>query len=123
MTPRVAIYARTNQIDQNTEFVNQVKKCNNYIQKNGWNLCEIYFDEGTNAVSIDRPELSSLTFNAAKGRFDLVLVSDLDRLSLSLKDLLEIRQILSDFNVKISSTIETENAELLSKNFKGETEK
>jgi site-specific DNA recombinase len=109
---RAVIYARTIRVDQNTSYVNQVKKCNEYVKQNNWTLCDIYLDEGISGKGIDRPELSQMLLNAAKGCFDIVVVSNADRLSRSLKDLSEMSNILNDFHVKIRSAEETENETL-----------
>lgn len=111
---RAAIYARTARIDQNAKYAEQVKRCSDYIKQKGWILCDVFFDEGVSGRAIDRPELSKMLLNIAKDCFDVVVVSNADRLSRSLKDLSEISKILNDFHVKVRSTAVTENEALYS---------
>jgi site-specific DNA recombinase len=111
---RATVYARTARIDQNAKYLEQINTCSDYIKEKGWILIDIFYDEGTSEVNIERPELSNMLLNAAKGCFDIVVVSNTDRLSRSLKDLSEIRQILSDFKVKIRAVDETGYVESLS---------
>jgi site-specific DNA recombinase len=49
-------------------------------------LIDLYFDGGVSGGSLDRPELMRLRENAAKGRFEAVYFTKLDRLGRSLRD-------------------------------------
>jgi DNA invertase Pin-like site-specific DNA recombinase len=74
---KVVIYARVSTNEQTTE--NQILKLKSVIEKNDWELVEIYQDEG---------------ISGAKGRdkrpeFDRILVWDVSRLGRSLQHLVE----------------------------------
>ena len=119
---RAVIYARTIRVDQNTSYVNQVKKCSEYVKQNNWALCDIYLDEGVSGNVIDRPELSQMLLNEAKGCFDIVVVSNADRLSRSTEGLSEICKILQDFRVTVRSADQLKDAAINSNEFLPEQE-
>lgn len=105
---RAAIYTRTVQLDQADYYAKQVKMCSDYIFKNGWTLCDIFFDEGTSGKAIERPELLLMVEKAAKYRFDVIVVSSIDRLARSPEELMEAMSLFRDFHVALQSVNELE---------------
>lgn len=59
-----------------------------YIQRMGWNCAGWYVDEGRSAKDLNRPEFQRLMREADRG--DVVLVTKLDRLTRSVRDLDEL---------------------------------
>jgi DNA invertase Pin-like site-specific DNA recombinase len=110
---RAVIYTRTTQVDQSDDYLNQVRKCDTYIKSKGWALNEIFLDEGKSRMA-QKPYLSLMMMKAAQYSFDIIVVSNLDRISRSPKEVVEISKILLDFHVTLQSADEPENVLLRS---------
>jgi DNA invertase Pin-like site-specific DNA recombinase len=100
---RAAIYARTNQADQSDSYVQQVKCCSEYVREKGWRLVDLFLDEGMSGKAIERPKLRLMLTKAAQYSFEVVVVSSLDRISRSRREILLVHKILRDFHVALKS--------------------
>ena len=58
-----------------------------YADSQGWDLIEVYREEGYSGKTIDRPELKRLIKTIAAGQIDVLLVYKVDRLTRRQKDL------------------------------------
>ena len=114
-----AIYARvstTGQRDQHT-IKSQHEVLSAYADSQGWDTVETFTDDGKSGESIEgRPAFERLLQNAIEGRFDVVLVVDLDRLTRSSQSAESglIYDILRKYEVKIATPthlIDLENDE------------
>ena len=76
---RVAIYLRVSTADQSVE--NQLPVLEQLCQQRGWQVTEVYQEQGSAWHSGHQPELANLLKEARLGKFDIVLVWALDRLS------------------------------------------
>jgi DNA invertase Pin-like site-specific DNA recombinase len=108
---KAAIYTRTARGNQNDSYLEQVKRCSEYITQKGWILSNLFFDEGVSEEAIERPELSLMLMKAAQYSFDIVVVSSIDRISRSPRELLEVSKILRDFHVALQPVNEPEMSE------------
>lgn len=104
-----AIYTRVSTMKQVTDGYGleaQLTKCEELIRYKGWNQYPtIYSDEGLSG-KLDltgRPQLKQLTEDAKKGLFNCVVFYSLDRLGRSTKIILNVIDILAQFNLKIVS--------------------
>jgi len=86
---KVVIYARVSTNDQTTE--NQILKLRTIVEKNDWELMEIYIDEGISGAKgrDKRPEFNRLCKDMVRRKFDRILVWDVSRLGRSLQHLVE----------------------------------
>ena len=86
---KVVIYARVSTNDQTTE--NQILKLRTIVEKNDWELTEIYVDEGISGAKgrDKRPEFNRLCKDMVRRKFDRILVWDVSRLGRSLQHLVE----------------------------------
>jgi DNA invertase Pin-like site-specific DNA recombinase len=86
---KVVIYARVSTTDQTTE--NQILKLRTIVEKNDWELTEIYVDEGISGAKgrDKRPEFNRLCKDMVRRKFDRILVWDVSRLGRSLQHLVE----------------------------------
>lgn len=87
---RAAGYVRVSTDEQAMEgqsLENQSARIKAYAESQGWDLIEIYREEGYSGKVIDRPELSKLIENIKAGKFDVILVYKVDRLTRKQKDL------------------------------------
>lgn len=84
---RAAIYARVSTLDQNSET--QLLELRQLVQQRGLELVEEYVDRGYSGARARRPALDRLMADAARHRFDVVLLWAFDRLARSVRHLLE----------------------------------
>ena len=82
---RAAIYVRvsTPKQTENQTIEQQIIRLKTHIEEQGWMLKadHLYRDDGYSGANLNRPGLDSLRDRAAFAEFDIVLVTDPDRLS------------------------------------------
>ena len=95
MNEKVVIYGRVSTSDQTTD--NQIFKLKELVELNGWDLVEVYVDEGISGTKgrDKRPEFDRLCKDMVRRRFNRILVWDVSRLGRSLQHLVEF---LNDIN-------------------------
>lgn len=109
---RVALYMRVSTAEQRNNFSIDAqrkellgyikhKEFKSWITKPSW-----AFIEQASGGHTDRPELQRLIDQVKQGKFDLVLVWKIDRISRSLSDLLNIFETLHKYNTSFSSVKE-----------------
>ena len=80
----VGIYCRLSVDDgtnnESMSIGNQKSMLTEYVHKNGWNIEEIYVDDGWSGVNFDRPDFKRMINDIEIGRINLVIVKDLSRL-------------------------------------------
>jgi len=74
---RCAIYARVSTTDQNCEL--QLRELREYISHRGWKNAGEYQDTGFSGAKASRPALDRLMADAAKRKFDCIVVYKIDR--------------------------------------------
>lgn len=88
---RVAIYIRVSTARQDIEGYSiplQKERLIAYCKAKGWVVAGVFIDPGHSGSSLDRPEMIRLIDGVQAGKYDVVLVYKLDRLSRSQKDTL-----------------------------------
>lgn len=106
---RVALYPRVSGHEQedNYSVPEQIDRMKKYCEAKDWMIYKIYTDSGFTGSNINRPGLQSLIKDAETGKFDMVLVYKLDRLSRSQKDtLFLIEDVFDKHNVFFTSITE-----------------
>jgi site-specific DNA recombinase len=106
---RCAIYTRVSTEEQAKEgysLAAQEERLRAHAKNQGWAVYKLYVDDGYSAGSRNRPALKRLLADAALKRFDVVLAYKIDRLSRSLKDLIDIVAELNQFDVGFKSCTE-----------------
>lgn len=101
---RAALYCRVStdeQADRGTSLSDQQTRCERYAAEAGWAVTERFIDDGFSGATTDRPALRRLLSSAADGVFDVVVVTDPDRLSRDLVDGLVIERDLASAGVEI----------------------
>jgi len=82
---RVAIYTRvsTNRQAQTQTIAQQLERLQAHVEAQGWLLEpeHIYRDDGYSGAKLDRPGLDSLRDHAALAEFDVVVITEPDRLA------------------------------------------
>ncbi|OJU14090.1 MAG: hypothetical protein BGN88_12655 [Clostridiales bacterium 43-6] len=81
----VGIYTRLSRDDNNGNLEsmsigNQKQILIDYVKEKGWNLAEIYIDDGYSGTNFDRPDFKRLVKDIEKCRINCVITKDLSRL-------------------------------------------
>jgi site-specific DNA recombinase len=80
----VGIYCRLSVDDgtnnESMSIGNQRQMLSEYVCKQGWNIEEIYIDDGWSGTTFERPDFKRLICDIESGRINLVIVKDLSRL-------------------------------------------
>lgn len=117
---RVAVYCRvsTDGIQQTTSFELQRKYYLNYVRKKPeWTLVAMYSDEGITATNTThRIGLQQMLEDARAGKFDIIVVKNLSRLSRNLMDCMKIVKELRTLEHPVGILFETENMYTLGEN-------
>jgi len=81
----VGIYTRLSRDDNNGNLEsmsigNQKQILSDYVKEKGWNVTEIYIDDGYSGTNFDRPDFKRMLKDIEKGRINCVITKDLSRL-------------------------------------------
>lgn len=105
---RAALYCRVSTEDQAREGVSlraQQESMLAFCKSQGWSVADIYLDDGYSASKLDRPALGRLREDAASGRFEIVLVWRLDRLT---RRVLDLHLLLGEWGERVGFRSVTE---------------
>lgn len=108
-TLRVAIYIRVSTDEQASEGYSlgaQQDRIVKFVESQGWEIAEVYSDDGFSAKDLNRPAIQRLIKDAKSSKFDVVVFYQLDRLVRSVRDLHELLQLFEDHSIAIRSTTE-----------------
>lgn len=80
----VAVYCRLSRDDNNGSSVsnsisNQKDMLVDYVREKGWNVRDIYIDDGYSGTNFDRPEFKRMIKDIEIGKINCVVVKDLSR--------------------------------------------
>jgi site-specific DNA recombinase len=101
-TVRAGVYARYSSDNQSDASIDdQVRVCRAEIERNGWDLVEVYADAGISGASTFRPGYQKLLLDASTGVIDVVVAEGLDRLSRDLADVATLFKHLSFLGVRL----------------------
>ena len=82
-TYNAGIYVRLSKDDERAgeslSIENQKLILTKYVAEQGWNLVDIYVDDGYSGTSFDRPAVQRLLEDAKAGKINLIIVKDLSR--------------------------------------------
>lgn len=86
---KAALYSRFSTDRQNeSSIADQVRICSEYVERQAWTVVERFEDQGISGAALgNRPGVLSLQEAALARRFDVIVVTDLTRLSRSQGDL------------------------------------
>ncbi|PWC31761.1 hypothetical protein TSO221_32925, partial [Azospirillum sp. TSO22-1] len=99
---RAAIYSRfSSDLQREESLADQTRACLDLIERRGWTLVATYGDAAISGAKRDRPELQRLLADAKAGRFDVLVLRSLDRLSRDLEDSAGFHKRLKFARVKI----------------------
>lgn len=95
------IYTRVSTTDQNPEV--QLRELKAFAKRAGYQLVKIYTDHGYSGASTKRPAFLDMLEAAQRRQFKTLIVWKLDRLSRSLKDLVNTLADLHSYNIDFVS--------------------
>ena len=99
MSTKVALYCRVSTTDQHPE--NQVRILSDLAEKHGAEVVATFIDKGISGVKKDRDALNQMLSAARSRKFNTLYVLSIDRLSRSVKNLIETVEMLNDLGVTI----------------------
>lgn len=102
---RASAYARvsTDKDDQANSFDSQVKYFGDYIQRqDGWNLVNVYSDEGITGTSTKKRDgFNSMIEAAMDGKIDLIITKEVSRFARNIEDAIKYTRMLKESNVDV----------------------
>jgi site-specific DNA recombinase len=101
---KAAVNLRVSSADQagdGTSLGIQRERCTAYADSQGWELAEVYAEEGVSGDLERRPALDRLRHDARAGAFARLVVYDMDRLARNLRVQLNLAYELEDHGVEI----------------------
>src|ERR1035438_8553006 len=99
---RCALYARVSTTDQNCEM--QLRELREYIARRDWKSGGEYVDHGFSGSKASRPALDRLMADAAKRKFDCIVVYKIDRFGRSVLNLNQQLAALTSHGVRFIAT-------------------
>ena len=81
----VGIYCRLSRDDNNgslesMSIANQRQMLSDYVREKGWEICDIYIDDGYSGTNFNRPDFKRMMADIESGRINCVVTKDLSRL-------------------------------------------
>ncbi|MCH5199757.1 MAG: recombinase family protein, partial [Oscillospiraceae bacterium] len=79
----VGIYVRLSKDDErlgeSVSIENQKLILTKYVAEQGWNIVDVYVDDGYSGTDFERPGVTRLLEDAKTGKINLIIVKDLSR--------------------------------------------
>ena len=95
---RAAIYCRLSKDDdldgESASIANQRDMLEHYCEKQGWEVVEVYQDEGYTGLNMERPDLKRMIKAIERRQVNLVITKDLSRLG---RNYLQTGYLIEDF--------------------------
>jgi DNA invertase Pin-like site-specific DNA recombinase len=105
-TVRAAIYARVSTLNGGQDPTMQTRELEEYCQRRGWQLHDIYADNGVSGRKDSRPQLNRLMQDAHERRFSMIVVWRFDRFARSVSHLLRALETFNAIGVQFVSLSE-----------------
>lgn len=98
----VALYARySSEHQREASITDQFRTCERAAQSHGWTVSHRYQDKAITGSRADRPGYQRLLQEAQAGRFDVVLVDDLSRLTRDEAESIHLRRRLAFWGIRL----------------------
>src|SRR5882672_989428 len=105
-TVRAAIYARVSTLNGGQDPTMQTRELEEYCQRRGWQVHDIYVDNGVSGKKDSRPELNRMMQDGHERRFSVVVVWRFDRFARSVSHLLRALETFNALGVQFVSLSE-----------------
>jgi DNA invertase Pin-like site-specific DNA recombinase len=103
---RAVIYARVSTL-LGQDPANQTGPCTEFTRARSFELTDKYIDIGISGAKERRPELNRLVKDAQKRKFDILIVSGIDRIARDVRHLLNLITELEHYGISIISLRES----------------
>lgn len=106
---KVALYIRVStdmQAEDGFSIEGQRQRLTNFAISQDWTIFDEYIDDGYSAKDLERPDMQRLLRDMENGKFEVVLVYKLDRLTRSVGDLHALLKTFDKHEVKFKSATE-----------------
>ena len=100
---KCALYARVSKHDDSQDPENQLVRLREYAKGRGWDIYREYFDKASGA-NAKRPALDKMVADAKARRFGVILVTKVDRMARSLRNLENLIAEVEERGVKFECT-------------------
>jgi DNA invertase Pin-like site-specific DNA recombinase len=108
-TPRkvvAALYSRVSTIGHGQDPAMQTRELTEYCQRRGWEVFDLYVDNGVSGKKDSRPQLNRLMQAAHERQFDVVVVWRFDRFTRSVSHLLRALETFNALGIQFVSLCE-----------------
>ncbi len=105
-TVRAAIYARVSTLNGSQDPSMQTRELEESCQRRGWQIHDLYVDNGVSGKKDSRPQLNRMMQDAHERRFDVVVVWRFDRFARSVSHLLRALETFNALDVQFVSLSE-----------------
>lgn len=96
-----AIYLRSATTNDNS-IAEQLQICTEHAHVQGWDIGDVFIDNGISGVRADRPGFNELRSCVREGRAAVIIASGPDRFSRDLEQIYEFKSWCDELEVKIS---------------------
>lgn len=103
---RAAIYARVSTVNAGQDPTMQTRELQEYCQRRGWNIQDVYVDNGVSGKKDSRPQLNRMIQAAHERRFDVIVVWRFDRFARSVSHLLRALETFNSLGIQFVSLSE-----------------
>src|SRR3984893_8924556 len=105
-TVRAAIYARVSTLNGSQDPTMQTRELQEYCQRRGWQVFDLYVDNGVSGKKDSRPQLNRMMRDAHERRFSVVVVWRFDRFARSVSHLLRALETFNALGIQFVSLSE-----------------
>lgn len=103
---RAAVYARISTVNHGQDVDLQLSELRQHCERRGWQLTAEYVDRGVSGAKDSRPQLNALMADAARRKFDTVIVWKFDRFARSVSHLLRALETFASLGIEFVSLTE-----------------
>jgi DNA invertase Pin-like site-specific DNA recombinase len=100
------IYARVSTVNAGQDPAMQTRELTEYCQRRGWEVFDLYVDNGVSGRKDSRPALNRLMADAHARRFDVILCWRFDRFSRSVSHLCRALETFNALDIQFVSLCE-----------------
>lgn len=101
-----AVYSRVSTVGHGQDPAVQTRELTDYCQRRGWEVFDLYVDNGVSGRKDSRPALNRLMGDAHARRFDVVICWRFDRFSRSVSHLCRALETFSALDIQFVSLCE-----------------
>src|SRR5579862_7284786 len=105
-TVRAAIYARVSSLNGSQDPSMQTRELEEYCQRRGWQVHDVYVNNGFSGKKDSRPQLNRMMQDAHERRFNVVVVWRFDRFARPVSHLLRALETFNALGIQFVSLSE-----------------